>query len=147
VQSGSATSYRLRTADAGFYLVAIINVAGTGGAASATTTATGVIGPVLSPTVGALRITGSFGTLKTGTKKALLRVKRTVRKPKSKTDPSTYVLRLNRQAKVKGKLQAWVCVQSGSRLVSCSRPVTVTGTTTIRTSVPTGDRVVLIADL
>jgi hypothetical protein len=144
LQSGSATTYKLRPADAGYYVVTIVKVAGIGGAASADTTA-GLIGPVLSPTVGALRITGALGTVKTGTKKDLLQATRRVIKSKSTHKPSTYVLTLTRSARVRGRIQAWVCVLAGSSLVSCSRPVTVAGTPKIRTSVPVGDRLELIA--
>lgn len=145
VQSGSSSSYRLQPSDAGYYLVTIVHVAGTGGAASASTTATGTIGPVRSPTAGVLRVIGPLATLKSGANRVLLRVRRTIIRAKKRTRAATYVLTLTRPARLTGRLRAWACVQAGSRLVSCSRPLNVARTATIGSSVPAGDRLVLIA--
>ena len=83
-QSGSSTSYRLQKADVGYYMVATVTVAGIDGGASATAGASGIVGPVISPLGGALQIGAANATIKSSTNGALLTVKRTITKPKSK---------------------------------------------------------------
>jgi hypothetical protein len=145
-QSGSSTSYQLQRADVGHYMIATVTVAGIDGGASATAAASGIVGPVVSPLGGALQINAASATIKSSTHSALLTVRRTIIKPKSKRARTrTYALALTRAAHVTGTLRAWVCVLSGTKIVSCTAAFNVKHSAKLKISVPDGDRVEAIA--
>lgn len=145
-QSGSSTSYQLQKADVGYYMVATVTVAGIDGGASATAGANGIVGPVISPLGGALQIGAAHATLKSSSNRALLTVKRTLIKPKSKKVKATgYALTLTRAAHLTGSLKAWVCVLSGTKIVTCTPAFNVKHRAKLKLTVPVGDRVEVIA--
>jgi hypothetical protein len=146
VQSGSSTSYTLQAADAGYFIVASVSVAGIDGGSSASATAGGLIGPIVSPLAGALKIAGRSATLRSGSHAALVSVKRTIVRPRSKkSKASTYVLALTRAFRGKGTLKAWSCVLAQAKIVSCTGVVSVSHAAKLSESVRNGDTVELIA--
>lgn len=145
-QSGSSTSYILQSADVGDYIRANVALAGINGGAGASAAASGMIGPVLSPLGGARSITAARSTIRNSRNSALLTVRRTIVKPKSKKARGrTYALALMRAAHVTGPLRAWVCVLSDPKIVSCTPAFNVKHTAKLKISVPLGDRVEVIA--
>jgi hypothetical protein len=145
-QSGSSTSYQLQKADLGYYMVATVTVAGIDGGASAKAAASGIVGPVVSPFGGALQVNGASATIKSSTHGALLTVRRTIIKPKSKkAKTKTYALTLTRAAHLTGTLRAWVCVLSGTKIVSCTAAFNVKHSAKLKLSVSIGDRLEVIA--
>jgi hypothetical protein len=135
-------NYKLKAADSGYFILAkVTNAAGS--------STSHLIGPILSPTAGALKITGASATLKSKKGTALLSIKRTVTKPKpkAKVKTSSYKLALTRAAKLKGKLSVWACLLKSGDLVSCTRAVSLTGKATLSESVASGETVELIAVL
>lgn len=145
VQSDATTTYLLRPADAGYYITATVTIAGIGGGASASTSASRLIGPIISPLAGVLRITAANATLESGSHVALLKVQRSIVRSKSKSSKSAiYELRLQR-AHVKGPLHAWACVWRGKTVPTCTASVSVARKASFSVIVPAGNSVELIA--
>jgi hypothetical protein len=144
VQQGRSMSYAVRSRDAGYFLTAIVSVAGIYGGANARARVANLIGPVVSRTVGSLNITAPRATLVSGTRTQLLKVARTILRS-SHSGSKTYLVTITRATGIRGSLKATFCWRSSTALLSCTTTMKVNAHDRYSAPVGAGDTLVLIA--
>ena len=145
VQQGPSTSYRLRNADAGHFITATISLAGSDGGASARADATGLLGPVTSPTVGSLDLTAGRATLASGADRPLLRVTRRIQRSRGSGGASTYLVSITPATHIRGSLKGIFCWRTAAQLDSCTATLNFRTSRHFSATVTAGQTLELIA--
>ena len=111
--AGSANTYTLTTADAGYSIRASVTATGPGGSSEAK--AATVLGPVKAATVGSALLAAGAASLKSSTGSVL-----------AKASVAATGVTVKPAGKLKGSWQVWACPTSGSDWQPCTAPVKLT---------------------
>jgi hypothetical protein len=147
VTRGRSGSLTVAAGEAGYYMRARVTVSGPGGSLS--TWANGAIGPVRSTTAGATALQPRPGTIRGSAGRSLAQVSTTTKRAAAyqafaRTE-STSIVRFTRVSGSRAALRVWACVLHAASLVSCTAPRKVQRAVSFSLTVPTGNRVELVA--